>query len=725
MSDPTPVTGELTLEGVEWLPAAEGSGLLRVLGRGGPEGVLPLLLARGPDGEARFTSLPDARPGFGRAAGAWRGAYVLPAALLGAELWLEWGDGARLRVPAPGEAPPGAPAEPEAGGQVIDRAVLAERRARRAESAEREQARAAREARAAAQGLELRLAQVTAERDALLARGDEAARVAELEQRAEAQRAALVGARESVARLRGQVGEWRLRLRTSEIARTSAAVQVAVLEGERAAAAAARAEVGGLRRELAALRERAEAAEAALAAERARAEAAAEALAGARAELAEARRAAAERAARLEALASEAAELRRRLDEEHEARSRAAVAAEAARADAATAAARAHTEAVAQAALAAELARERAARQALATALDAERARAAQATPDAAALAALRTALAAAVSERDALRAAAAPPPPTSTSPPPAAPPPAPHAADRRAASPADVAERLRAQAAAAASAAPRPAAGDTLARLDAAASALRSRPPAPAAPPASASARPLREALVRLARVDPRTAGRLLVALLPAQAAVTRAALSYDLTVRGIGTFAVTLAGGQAAVAPLERRRSRRVAAFHLVGDPLALAELLAGRPRRIGRLAGPVRVAGRRRRLAPLAALPAATLSLADAVRAGVRLEPELVLPAIPHAVDPAWTRGHTFTVALRIGEETWRVSARDGAPLAVGRSAAGAPPAATVTLSPAGFAALLAEQPAPPGDRPVVRGDRAVVSILDGWLTRARRG
>ena len=115
----------------------------------------------------------------------------------------------------------------------------------------------------------------------------------------------------------------------------------------------------------------------------------------------------------------------------------------------------------------------------------------------------------------------------------------------------------------------------------------------------------------------------------------------------------------------------------------------------------------------------------TLAEAVRAGARLGPDVVLAVLPHAVDPAWTRGHAFTVALRIGEQGWRVSARDGAPLAVARSVAGAPPAASVSLSPAGFTALLAGEPPPAGGRPVVRGDRAAVATLDGWLTRARRG
>ena len=84
-------------------------------------------------------------------------------------LWLEWADGARAGLPALArgvEPPPvpGAPERPEppeeTGGQVIDRAVLAERRARRAEAAEQHQARVAAEALKAVEVLELRSAEL-------------------------------------------------------------------------------------------------------------------------------------------------------------------------------------------------------------------------------------------------------------------------------------------------------------------------------------------------------------------------------------------------------------------------------------------------------------------------------------------------------------------------------------------------------------------------------------
>src|SRR5436190_669597 len=75
-------------------------------------------------------------------------------------LWLEWPGGRRLQLPAlavPANQveqalePVAAPA-----GDVVDRAVMAERRARKAEAAEQAQARIAREALRAVEVLELR-----------------------------------------------------------------------------------------------------------------------------------------------------------------------------------------------------------------------------------------------------------------------------------------------------------------------------------------------------------------------------------------------------------------------------------------------------------------------------------------------------------------------------------------------------------------------------------------
>ena len=168
----SPAVEGLAIEAVEWLPSGTDAGLVRVRGRWADPAdrpaELPALCVRAGTEVRRFGSLPDVR--FGRDPAVWRGSYLVPAALVerGPEaLWLVWADGREAALPAPereGSPPPASrlpppPPEPP-GGEVIDRAVLAERRARRAEEAERAQARRAAEALQAVQALELRSAEL-------------------------------------------------------------------------------------------------------------------------------------------------------------------------------------------------------------------------------------------------------------------------------------------------------------------------------------------------------------------------------------------------------------------------------------------------------------------------------------------------------------------------------------------------------------------------------------
>ena len=159
MHEPSALHG-LAVAAVEWLPSGAESGLIRIRGRWTEDAArqpdLPVLALIAAGGEHRFDSLPDARSN--RDPSTWRGTYLVPAELVASDpdaMWLEWPSGARSGLPAltRGVEPPPVPAAPERpeepdepGGQVIDRAVLAERRARRAEAAEQAQARVAAEA---------------------------------------------------------------------------------------------------------------------------------------------------------------------------------------------------------------------------------------------------------------------------------------------------------------------------------------------------------------------------------------------------------------------------------------------------------------------------------------------------------------------------------------------------------------------------------------------------
>jgi hypothetical protein len=276
---------------------------------------------------------------------------------------------------------------------------------------------------------------------------------------------------------------------------------------------------------------------------------------------------------------------------------------------------------------------------------------------------------------------------------------------------PAGLAERAREQAAAAAAAAPT--APDIAADLDAAAGRLKgphivSAPGQPArAHVTGRSARaypPLRGALVKLAHDDPQAAAALILGLLPAQGALLDAPLEYDLTVKELGTFAVTVGSGRARAEAVAGPRPRAEAAFHLRADAVTLAELLAGSHRHVGRVFGRARLAGNRRRLRALEQLASSAPTLAQAVAAGARLDPAPALKALAYAVPPGWTRGHVFTVAYVIDGETTHVTASDGAPLLVApRPPAAHPADARVTLTRAGWDRLLADPGSAAGEDP----------------------
>jgi hypothetical protein len=228
----------------------------------------------------------------------------------------------------------------------------------------------------------------------------------------------------------------------------------------------------------------------------------------------------------------------------------------------------------------------------------------------------------------------------------------------------------------------------------------------------------------VKLAHDDPTTAGRVIAALLPAQAAALSNPLDYDLTIDEVGTLSVTVAGTWTHVKPLEAPRPRGEADFHLTADALTLAELVAGVPRHIGRLRGPARFRGNGRRAKLLKALAGADLSVSEAVRAGATLTPRLVYKALSYAVHPSWTRGEHFTVAQQItGGETWYLTARDGAGLAVSQQPPDEGVDATVTMTQDAFRLLLRGEQPPRGQRPSVRGDRRAVARMKAWADRAQ--
>ena len=206
---------------------------------------------------------------------------------------------------------------------------------------------------------------------------------------------------------------------------------------------------------------------------------------------------------------------------------------------------------------------------------------------------------------------------------------------------------------------------------------------------------------------------------------------MTYDLTVRGVGTFAVFVATARARVvrlvAPPAAQRGARSTS---PAEPLVLAELLAGerdKVRRFRRAGEGLRPAqARSRALAPLPRRRALARRRGDRRARGS--SPALVYRALPLAIAPEWTRGHSFTVAQQIVElapHAWHIT-RPRRPCRCGSSSAraDAPRRRDGDDEPAAFERHAARRAAAAGDRPQIRGDRDAVAALKRWTDLARR-
>ena len=119
---------------------------------------------------------------------------------------------------------------------------------------------------------------------------------------------------------------------------------------------------------------------------------------------------------------------------------------------------------------------------------------------------------------------------------------------------------------------------------------------PAPTADPARPAKPWLGKTFRRLAARDASSAGRLLLALLPAQRAADLHPVAYDLVLGDLATVGVTVSSASAHVDLGDARRPLSEIDFQVIGDLASIARLLAAGPvrRRLGRLALPTRWRG-----------------------------------------------------------------------------------------------------------------------------------
>jgi ribonucleoside-diphosphate reductase beta chain len=241
------------------------------------------------------------------------------------------------------------------------------------------------------------------------------------------------------------------------------------------------------------------------------------------------------------------------------------------------------------------------------------------------------------------------------------------------------------------------------------------------------------REALRDMAREDPELAARLVLQTLPAAVAKIPPPIAYDLTVEGLGTWRVTVDESGAKVSPgngAGNGSNGSAAAdgldFRLMTDAEGLAQLAAGAsPMRL-MLGGKLRIRGKRRRAMKLRAMSEGEdPSIADAVRAGAELDTDAVLRALPYLIDPAWTAGHSFSVAYEIGDTgRWVVHVNDGQRLSVATEGEAD---TTVRIGADAYRELVTGELSPAesmrSQRTLVDGPVYPVTLLGRWIDRAQ--
>jgi ribonucleoside-diphosphate reductase beta chain len=232
------------------------------------------------------------------------------------------------------------------------------------------------------------------------------------------------------------------------------------------------------------------------------------------------------------------------------------------------------------------------------------------------------------------------------------------------------------------------------------------------------------------MAREDPELAARLVLQTLPAAAAKIKGPLRYELTVTNFGTWTVTVdENGGARMDPGQNGDGE--VDFALSMNPETLAQMAAGaNPMRL-MLGGKLRIRGKRRRALALRAMgDGEDLSMADALAGGAQLDPDAVYRSLAYMIDPAWTQGHSFTVAYEVtgdGGGRWYVQVNDGERVRVTTEPPATPAVATTRVSADTFAGLMSGRITPAQSMreqlAEIEGEIYPIVMLGRWIDRSQ--
>jgi hypothetical protein len=232
--------------------------------------------------------------------------------------------------------------------------------------------------------------------------------------------------------------------------------------------------------------------------------------------------------------------------------------------------------------------------------------------------------------------------------------------------------------------------------------------------------------ALQRLADQDHEAGGRVLVSLLPAQAIATPRFLRYDLVVRELGIYAVDVDGLGTRIEPRVRPRPLGESEAWITAGLAQLGELAgrgkSGLLRKLRRY--PVTVEGDRGRVEDLIALARTPLRLRDLCQVGAQIEVPLLLRMLAGSIPPEWTLGERFTVRFEPTDppvSPCYLRINDGSPPQVSSQLPLDRPATTVRCSAWALVHLLASEPVPEGEKPLISGAAEPLQLQQAWIQR----
>jgi ribonucleoside-diphosphate reductase beta chain len=232
--------------------------------------------------------------------------------------------------------------------------------------------------------------------------------------------------------------------------------------------------------------------------------------------------------------------------------------------------------------------------------------------------------------------------------------------------------------------------------------------------------------ALRRMSQQDPELAARMILHAMPAAAATLPTGLSYRLELEGMGAWRVTALEDRAEVTTADPGGEMNGDAFAIATDPGTLAKLASGANPIPALLGGRLRLRGKRRKAFALRHLSpdAGPRQLA---KLGLPVDPDLLYRSLAYAIEPEWTRGHSFKIGYELvgeGGGAWTVEVDDGTV----RTAAGLSEDAdaVVRLRFSDWLRLLSGEISPTDAMRLglteVDGNVPEVTLLGRWIDRA---